>query len=260
MSNVANLTLVSTNAEAFRASGEAAHLERWLREVRHDMSREACRQVVSHARRFLDIFGDAAPSLVAGPPERIRARLDAIDLHQHGLARHRYRALLRAGMAMYAAVYDLDASEARSVMDRRTPQCRPESQRNHQENAPAPYGDLLDHAAVPETPTADRASADTTVPVDPARLPRAVRPVIEAVNNTLTAQIALDDAIDVTDATRCVVRRLSPAARVRIASALPEAAQVPVTLSTASTAPTLARLAEDVIVTVITERYADLRP
>ena len=64
MSDVGNLNLTSTSALAFRQNDEAAHLRRWLREQRPEMTTDAIRQVAHYAGKLLDRLGADAAQIV----------------------------------------------------------------------------------------------------------------------------------------------------------------------------------------------------
>lgn len=245
MSETGNLVIASTSRTAFRASGEAAQMRLWLREARWDMSSDACRQVVHYAGTFIEVFGTEAPALIKQPPERIRARLDDATEAADGVHHNLHRHLLRAGKAMHAAVYDLDRETTRMLMDRRTPRAEP-----------AKYARQTAERQTNDIPAATSDRAD---PVTPSPLPETVQPVIEAVNYQLTAQLQLDDTVDVRAAAQSVLGTLSPAARVQIAAVLPDAAQLPVEISPEASASTVVDLAEEAIIALLEQRYADLR-
>ena len=236
------LTLTATTGDAFRASREAAHMRRWLREVRGDMSAEACRQVVHYARALIDIFGDETPALVASAPAEFQARLDAVDLERRGYPAQAYRYLLRAGRALHAAVHDLDTEQARALMDQRTrrrTRARAGAARNTE--AALPVGDD-GQVPSPAAATTEALAAD-------------VQALLTAVEQELTAQRELDGALDARRATRAVLAGLSPAARLTVAARLPgAAAEVPVDVQTNT--PTLTDLADEAIVAAMARRYA----
>jgi hypothetical protein len=257
MSETGNLTLASTNADQFKASGEMAHLRRWLAEVRDDMTTSACRQVGHYAREFIRLFGAETPHLVEGPTEHLEARLDAVDLPRHGYASEKHRHLLRAGKALHAAVHDLDADTTRNLMDRRTPQRRPSSGGMRAGHAPLPSGDLLD--ALPTDLPGSAAATKTAETAPDDDVPSDVRPVVEAVAYLVTARMTLDDALDIRIATKAVLATLDPATRVHVALRLPGAARLPVVIRQATPALDLAHLAEEVIVSLMEQRYADVR-
>ena len=259
MSQNGPIILTSTSSAAFRETGENVDFRRWLQEVRSDMTQEARRQVMHYARKFLDLLGTEAAPLVEGPPVQIRHRLSGIDLPRHGIAPTCQRHLLRAGAALHAAVHDLDPDRARQVMDRRTPQrpgtraCQPVL-----DDDILPPGDWLDDVADARGETPAAHMAETCVP--PENLSEVVRPVVEAVNHALTAQLQLDDAVDVRAATRGALAPLSAHACLRIAAELPHAADCPVILPVNRSAPTPAEIATEAIVAVVEHRHADLRP
>jgi hypothetical protein len=261
MSTVGPLNLTSTNAAAFQASGENTHLRRWLQEVRDDMTGEACRQVTYYARRLLDILGAETAPLVQEPPHQIRARLSHVDLPAHGLSEESRRHLLRAGAALHAALYDLDADNARRVMDRRQPQRRPSTGGRRGVGPDSlPSGDLLEGIADARVEAPARETATASVPVDPQDLSEPVRSLVEAVNHALTAQLQLDDRVDVREATRAALAPLSAHAVLQVAAELPHTAGLPVAVPDGKRAPTPADLAAEAIVAVVEQRYADVRP
>jgi hypothetical protein len=71
--------------------------------------------------------------------------------------------------------------------------------------------------------------------------------------------MTLDDALDIRTATKAVLATLEPATRVHVALRLPGAARLPVVLRQATAALDLAHLAEEVIVSLMEQRYADVR-
>lgn len=244
MSDTGPLIVSATTGTAFRETGKAAHLRRWLREVRPDLSADASRQVSHYARQFVDLFGAEAPALVAGPAERIRERLDAVDLSQHGLGRHAYRHLLRAGRALHAAAHDLDTERTRWIMDQHTP-----PQRRQGQAGPGVRDRRPDEPAT-ETRVPPRRPDRTT------RLSDDVRAVLTAVRQQVTAQQQLDACADVRRATRAVLSSLSPTARVQLAARLPDATRVPIADRPDPQAPSLTDLADQTIVAFITRQQA----
>ena len=260
MSQTGPLTLTSTDSTAFRETGENVDFRRWLQEVRWDMTPEARRQVVHYARKLLDLLGAETAPLVHGPPAQIRYRLSGIDLRAHGIAPVCYRHLLRAGAALHAASHDLDTDRARHVMDRRTPQRPGPRARQRARHDVRPADDLLDGMAGARARANAPRTVETPVPVDPENLSEVVRPVVESVNHALTAQLRLDDTLDVRAATRAVLAPLSARACLRIASELPHAADLPVMLPANRSARTPAELATEAIAAVVEHRHADLRP
>ncbi|MBK1671417.1 hypothetical protein CKO28_25790 [Rhodovibrio sodomensis] len=261
MSNVGPLNVTSNNAAEFRATGENAHVRRWLSEVRSDMTSDACRQVTFYARKLLDILGAETGALVQGPPLQIQARLSHVDLPAHGLSEESRRHLLRAGAALHAAIYDLDTENARRVMDRRTPQRRPSTGgRRPVGDDPLPSGDLLAGIADGRVDAPAQQAATAPVPVDPRNLSESVRPLVEAVNHAVTAQLRLDDDVDVRAVTRAALTPLSARACLQVAVELPHAAALPVPIPAGRAAPTPAEVAAQAIVAVVEQRFADLRP
>jgi hypothetical protein len=271
MSQTGHLTLTSTNPDQFRASGEDRHLRRWLGEARPDMTGEARRQVGHYARKLLGLLGQEVPALVRGAPEGIRARIDALDLAACGLPGYTRRHLLRAGMALHCAVHDRDGDTARRLMDRRKPQLK----RGRPAAAQAPDRPASEQQAVEQQAVDDlveralaRASDDDS-PAETAgagrapalaRLPEHVRAVVEAANHQITAQVSLDEPVDVRGAVRAVLSTLSPEARVRVAVDLPYAADLPVVVPSGAAAPTLGGLAVEAAAAAIEHYYADVRP
>ena len=120
MSDVGNLNLTSTSALAFRQNDEAAHLRRWLREQRPEMTTDAIRQVAHYAGKLLDRLGADAAQIVTASPDNLPDRISAFDACGGDLRCDTARHLERAGAALHAAVHDLDAETTRQLVNHPT--------------------------------------------------------------------------------------------------------------------------------------------
>ena len=257
MPTVSNLPLTSTNAREFRANGQAANFRYWLRQRRPDMSWEAVRQVAHYAAKLIDILGADAPRILTEAPHELNDCIAAYAAYRGMRRRSLARQLERAGLALHAAIHDLDAEATRRCMDRRTTRRGRGRQLNYAYDRPQPAADLFQAKTTEATRRAE--IVDGTAANPKMKLPVEVRSVLEAVNHQVTAQVHLDDRLDVRTVARSVLANLSPEARVRVAAGLPHAARLPVTTGRPKAANTLSELAEEAIVALLEQRYADLR-
>ena len=223
------LEIIPTSARMFRLSGASQRFADWLETVRGDLHRARCEEIAWAAGQALDVLGQALPHLILNDPATAESFLDKLDLTVLGVASHRRSKLKRAIRGLYAWENDLDGATTRHLMDggvvpgSSVPPRRPAAG----SPPPAPAGPIDMTAARKSqgqgsAPAFDRGVAET------AEMPLSFGLLETAVACELDRQRAAGEAISVMAAGREVLARHRADSRRRIAVAVADVCNVPV--------------------------------
>ena len=197
---------IPTSAAVFRNTGGEERFAIWLRLVRSDLEHPSCAEIAVAASVGLDLFGQAAPHVIARDLPAAETFIDKADLQILGISMHRRGELKQGVRALHAWIRGLDEAGTRTLMDSGT-LLAPAAQRRACPVATAP--------PVPEAVAAGR-----------VEMPHSYRLFETAVASERARRLAAGESDDLRHASRTVLARQGPEVWRRLALVTAEACAV----------------------------------